>query len=130
MDTNNSRMNTLVYQSKTTDTALRSLLVGTRRCNVKYYVEHKLSPIDKFVCSYISSISEGGITSKELGYNLGFDIEDAPEKDSFYDEAEEHLYKMILEEPQQWGLIEISEGMVMLTELGKLSVITDKKYAF
>ncbi len=123
-------MNTLVYQSKTTDTALRSLLVGTRRCNVKYYVEHKLSPIDKFVCSYISSISEGGITSKELGYNLGFDIEDAPEKDSFYDEAEEHLYKMILEEPQQWGLIEISEGMVMLTELGKLSVITDKKYAF
>lgn len=130
MNTSRSNMKDSVYRSKPTDTALRSLLVNTRRFHVKYYVEHELSSTDKFLCSYISSFPEGCILTKELGYNLGFDIENNPDKDSFYDEAEEHLYKMILEESQKWGLIKISDDVVKLTELGRLSISSGKKYAF
>lgn len=130
MNTSFPNMKDLVYRSQPTDIALRSLLVGTRRFHVKYFVEHKLSSADKFLCLYISSFPEGRVQTKELGYNLGFDIENNPEKDSFYDEAEDHLYKMILEEVQKWGLIEISNNVVKLTDLGRLSISSGKKYAF
>ena len=123
-------MKDLVYRSQPTDIALRSLHVYTRRFHVKYFVEHKLSSADKFLCLYISSFPEGSVQTKELGYNLGFDIENNPKKDSFYDEAEDHLYKMILEEVQKWGLIEISNDVVKLTDLGRLSISSGKKYAF
>lgn len=130
MNTSCFNMKNLVYKSQPTDTALRSLLVRTRRLHVKYFVEHELSSADKFLCSYISSFPEGCVQNKELGYNLGFDIENNPQKDSFYDEAEVHLYKMILEESQKWGLIEISNDVVKLTDLGRLSIGSGKKYAF
>lgn len=130
MNTSFPNTKDLVYRSQPTDIDLRSLRIVTRRFHVKYFIEHKLSSTDKFLCSYISSFPEGCIPNKELGYNLGFDIENSPEKDSFYDEAEDHLYQMILEESQKWGLIEVSNDMVKLTELGRLSISSCKKYAF
>ena len=130
MNTSFPNMKDLVYRSQPTDIALRSLHVYTTRFHVKYFVEHKLSSADKFLCLYISSFPEGSVQTKELGYNLGFDIENNPKKDSFYDEAEDHLYKMIVEEVQKWGLIEISNDVVKLTDLGRLSISSGKKYAF
>lgn len=71
MNTSFPNMKDLLYRSQPTDIALRSLLVGTRRFHVKYFVEHKLSSADKFLCLYISSFPEGRVQTKELGYNLG-----------------------------------------------------------
>ena len=130
MDISNSNNTTLIYRSQTSDDALRSILVYTRRCNVKYYIEHELSAFEEFICSYLSNIPDNCIPIKDLGYNLGFDIVDNPDKRSFYDEAEDHLFMMMLDEPQRWGLIEISNEWVKLTQLGMIALSKKKKYAF
>jgi len=130
MDISNSNNTTLIYRSQTSDDALRSILVHTRRCNVKYYIEHELSAFEEFICSYLSNIPDNCIPIKDLGYNLGFDIVDNPDKRSFYDEAEDHLFIMMLDEPQGWGLIEISNEWVKLTQLGMIALSKKKKYAF
>ncbi len=130
MDISNSNYSTLIYRSQTKDEALRSILVHTRRCNVKYYIEHELSAFEEFICSYLSNIPDNCILINDLGYNLGFDIVDNPEIGSFYDEAEHHLFIMMLDEPQKWGLIEISKEWVKLTQLGMIALSKKKKYAF
>ena len=69
MDISNSNNTTLIYRSQTSDDALRSILVYTRRCNVKYYIEHELSAFEEFICSYLSNIPDNCIPIKDLGYN-------------------------------------------------------------
>ena len=130
MDINYSNNRTLIYRSHTNDEALRSILVHTRRCNVKYYIEHELSAFEEFICSYLSNIPNNSILINELGYNLGFDVVDDPSKGSFYDEAEDHLFMMMLDKPQKWGLIDISNKSVSLTQLGLIALSKKKKYAF
>lgn len=125
-----STHNKLVYRSKSDDDALRSFGLHTRRCDVKYYMEHELSSFEILVCSILSNLPNGEISNSELGYKLGFDIEDNPELGSYYDEAEHNVFNFLIEEPQKWGLIEINDGIVHLTNLGSLSLKRRKKYSF
>ena len=120
----------LLYQSRIDDDALRAFMLYTRRCHVKYHVEHELSTFDKLICSILEHEPECSMPLSVLGYKLGFDIKDNPEQGLNYDEAEENIFKYIIDEPCQWGLIAIQDGNVLLTKLGQYSLNKVKKYAF
>ena len=96
----------LLYQSRIDDDALRAFMLYTRRCHVKYHVEHELSTFDKLICSILEHEPECSMPLSVLGYKLGFDIKDNPEQGLYYDEAEENIFKYIIDEPCQWGLID------------------------
>lgn len=122
--------NSLIYRSKVDDDALRSFALHTKTGYVKYYVEHDLSPIDKLACSILVAAPECSMPRLELGYKLGFDIANQKEVDSYYDEAEDNIFKYILQKPLDWGLIRIQGEDVVLTKLGLYSLKNNKKYSF
>lgn len=120
----------LIYQSRIDDDALRAFVLHTRRCHVKYHIKSELSSLDKLICSILAQEPECSMPLLELGYKLGFDIKDDSERCSYYDEAEENIFKYIVNEPCQWGLIAIQDNNVFLTKLGQYSLAKGNKYAF
>lgn len=128
METTNK--GTLVYRSREDDKELRALPLKTRSCHIKYYTEFELSSFDKMICSFLKALPDNTVSYKELGYQLGFDVDDKPMIDSFYDEAEDHILSMMLRDSQKWGLISIDNDYISLTSVGQLALDRNKKYSF
>lgn len=123
-------MGKLVYHSKPDDTGLKAFPLKSRSCHVKYYTEYALSSFDRLLCTFLCKQVDYSISKEKLGYNLGFDIVDEPSKDSFYDEAEDRIYKLLIDDVQDWGLIVVNDDVISLTPLGLFSLYSNKKYRF
>ena len=121
---------TLVYRSQPDDRGLKAFPLDSRGCQVKYYEEYLITPFDKLVCSFLSEQDNHSIEYNRLGYRLGFDIVEDYSIGSFYDEAECNIFKMMIDEVIEWGLITFEGRVVRLTKLGLLSLASEKKYKF
>ena len=121
---------TLVYCSQPDDRGLKAFPLDSRRCQVKCYEEYLITPFDKLICSFLSEQDNGSMEFNKLGYRLGFDVVEDHSIGSFYDEAECNIFKMMIDEVKEWGLITIEDDVVFLTRLGRLSLASEKKYRF
>lgn len=141
----------IIYRSHIEDVQLRIIQFQTSTCNIKFYRTYDLTDFDKLICSILSKQNGNTIKLLDLGYILGFDMQYAPQLDSYKDEAEIALIQRFLYDLKMWGLIQIpgvptptksdtyavsseeiswEEATVALTDLGKQSMLTGKKYAF
>ena len=121
---------TLVYRSQPDDRGLKAFPLDSRGCHVKYYEEYLITSFDKLICSILTKQDNYSMEYNKLGYRLGFDVVEDHSIGSFYDEAECNIFKMMIDEVKEWGLITIEDGAVCLTKLGQLSLASDKKYKF
>lgn len=121
---------TLVYRSQPDDRGLKAFPLDSRGCQVKYYEEYSITSFDKLICSILSEQDNYSMEYNKLGYRLGFDVVEDHSIGSFYDEAECNIFKMMIDEVKEWGLITIEDGAVCLTRLGQLSLASEKKYKF
>lgn len=120
----------LIYRSMDVDKGLRNFPLISRSCFVKYYKTYELSPFDNLICSYLYEMNCKQVSFEQIGYELGFDVVDNPKVDSFYDEAEVNILKMMLQEVADFGLILFSQNSISLTKLGELALKSHKKHSF
>ena len=126
----NLQFGTLIYHSQIDDKGLKAFPLKSRSCHIKYYTETSLSAFDKMICTFLYKQNEYSINIDRLGFQLGFDIVNEPSLDSFYDEAEYKIFKSLIDEVKEWGLIHYHDDIVSLTSIGQLSLSTGKKYRF
>ena len=126
----NNYMGTLVYHSLPGDKGLKAFPLKSRSCHIKYYEEYALSSFDRLICSLLYKQDDYSLNVIILGCKLGFDIDDDALNNCFYDEAENNIFKMMLEEVRSWGLIKIENDIASLTPLGLISFSSNYKYRF
>ena len=126
----NAYMGTIVYHSLPGDKGLKAFPLKSRSCHIKYYEENAMSSFDRLICTLLYKQDDYSLNVISLGYKLGFDLDDDALNNCFYDEAENNIFKKILEEVEGWGLIKIDNDIVSLTALGLISFSNNYKYRF
>ena len=104
----------------------------TYSCDVFYYTEEPIDDLSYVICSILQS--NGVIYDKvSLGAILGFSMLDQDlgnGRKSYYDKAEVQLFDQILKIAESNHLIEVKEGYVYLTNLGRISLEKEKIFKF
>lgn len=98
-------------------------------CDVKYYTEEPLPDLDYVICSVVDKGDGGIYDRRSLGVLLGFSIYDS-QPDIYYDGAEDNLLSDILSLVKEHHLINVEDGYVKITNLGRLSLKSRTLYRF
>lgn len=101
-------------------------------CNVEYFTEEPLEDLYYVICSILEG-NNGFYDKRSLGVLLGFCVNDQFEDDKqvvYYDAAEVKMFEDILAKVESQHLIKISDNRVLITNLGRISVLEKKHYQF
>jgi len=115
----------LIYEFKSTWTLKKTI------CDVSFYQEFPLTNIDSVICSIID-VNSGEIDVNTLATVLGFNIQDDlnSEPKRYRDEAEEEIFYYFVDQVSAWGLIKKYNESLSLTQIGRRSLNTHKKFKF
>ena len=100
-------------------------------CDVEFYTESELPDLDFTICSIVNTEKNGVYKKMSLGILLGFSLLDkSPEQ--YYDKYEEELFNDLLSIVEKNHLIYVDNeaGTISITELGKISLKSNKLYRF
>ena len=120
----------LVYESHNEDESLCVLPLKWTNCTIYYSEAYELSPLDKLICSILSNKERNELSYISLGLMLGFDLDNDNNK-HYKDEAEVELYKSLIKEVEEWGLVKIEQNgvsTITLTNFGEKALSDNKKY--
>ena len=101
-------------------------------CDVEYFTEEPLDDLLFVICSILDG-NNGYYDKHSLGVLLGFSMNDQyidDKQEVYYDTAEVKIFDDILEKVQEQHLIKVLENRVLLTKLGRISVLEKKHYQF
>lgn len=121
----------LIYASKPSDENFRRWSVSHTICNVDFLRSYDLTKLDcvvLFTLEYNNSKMYENELATALGFNVKDDFDAFPKR--YADKAEIDIFDTILNEIQAFGLIYRNQNIVGLTNLGRLSLKTKKKYTF
>ena len=101
-------------------------------CDVEFYTEEPLNDLYFVICSILDT-NDGTYDKISLGILLGFSMfnqNNDGNNEIYYDVAEVRLFEDILTEVEKEHLIKITDTNILLTNLGKISLIENKHYKF
>lgn len=102
-------------------------------CEISYFETEDFDDLSYVICSIISTNDNGIYDKRSLGLLLGFavtEVHNNDEPEIYYDRAEVELFEELLKAVASEHLIEVVDGTVSLTELGKISLKEGKKFHF
>ena len=121
---------TLIYSSRATDTMFREWRLARTMCNINYYTAYPLSKLDWVILLTLKQ--NGNIYENQLAKILGFNVDDDfdvnPKR--YADKGEEGIFQGILSEVASYGVININEHRISLTNIGNLALKKGLKYTF
>ena len=113
-----------IYSSFSFDWIVKSIPYS-----ISYKKAYRVSEIDEIFCSIIHA-KGGSIDKIEFGELLGFNLSDIQDEGKYKDIAEESVFNDYLKQVFEYNLIKEQEGILVITDLGKDSLISKLKYKF
>lgn len=121
----------LIYASLSKDQEFRRWRLNKTACYVVYYNTIELSKLDRIILLTLKHNNKK-LYRNELAKILGFNVEDDfdvfPKR--YKDNGEVAIYEGILNELQEYGLIQTSDNKVFITYIGDLALKKGVKFEF
>lgn len=121
----------LIYKAGVKDSPIKTWSLKRTTCNILMYEDLCPSDIDTVICSTLN-YNGGTLALWELATILGFNVIDNQESTPkrYKDDAEFELFNALIKSVERDELIQITNGIVQLTELGSLVISENKKRLF
>jgi hypothetical protein len=111
-----------IYSSFSFDWIVKSIPYS-----ISYKKAYRVSEIDEIFCSIIHA-QGGSIDKIEFGELLGFNLSDIQDEGKYKDIAEESVFNDYLKQVFEYNLIKEQDGLLIITDFGKDSLISKLKY--